>query len=499
MHRERRKGVTGPTATQQPSRGCYREFILLVCTLGPFTSILVNCGPGANKYTGEIDVEDADCTVLGRWENDGFPGNVAVLPTTSVGDSESGTGLLFGAPSEASEDSWEPDVGAIFIFESIKPGRVTLQHADLIIRGQHRSMQFGTSVAQNWRVDGGEASMLAVSAMHAEATDDSAGVFVFKEPTSGAITSGQRDYLITSDSSSGPEPFSMCVWDRNDIATMSSLVVGSSMADGEDNNTGAVFVLSEPTDGLITEVSTAVYHGTRSSIGAGFSVSCSGDLDQDGEDDLVIGAPWADGTQFASGVVYVFTQPRDGVNDVADADAKLFGRATYSQSGYAVSGGGDANADGIDDLLVGAPGVTVEDVSGGAVFLVAGPIEGEIELSDSYAVFYGGDFVGGTGGSVSFAGDTNSDGKDEILVGAPFSWVSGVVETGAAFLVYDPQPGTHSISDVASLFYGAEGTLVGTCLANAGDQNSDGYDDFVICAPGHNNNTGIAALFFGGE
>lgn len=136
---------------------------------------------------------------------------------------------------------------------------------------------------------------------------------------------------------------------------------------------GAVYVFYGPLtgDASVTAAS-AVLTGEASSIYAGSSVDANGDIDTDGVDDLAIGAIGATvGTTLYGGVVYVVYGPVTGGTDLADADARLYGEASYDGVGYDVSMG-DANGDSYTDVLVGAAAEDRAATDAGAAFLFLG-------------------------------------------------------------------------------------------------------------------------------
>ncbi|MCK6448701.1 MAG: integrin alpha [Planctomycetes bacterium] len=168
-----------------------------------------------------------------------------------------------------------------------------------------------------------------------------------------------------------------------------------------------------------------ILHGSWIGGGFGFSVSGAGDVNGDGTLDFVIGAPDESVTAFRSGSAYVYS----------GADAILlysfYGTDPDDFLGRAVSGVGDANADGYADIVVGAYNEPDHTVIG-AAHVYSGR-DGTL----LFKVF--GDYVGSAFGiAVSGGGDMNGDGFDDIVVGSPQAQV-GAFFDGAAY-VYSPCP-----------------------------------------------------------
>ncbi|MFH1467176.1 MAG: MopE-related protein [Pseudomonadota bacterium] len=162
---------------------------------------------------------------------------------------------------------------------------------------------------------------------------------------------------------------------------------------------------------------------------AGQAVAGAGDVDGDGRDDLLIGAPGSRGTGAAylllgSGAV------ADG--DLSAADATFLGDAVADQAGISVAGAQDVDGDGFADLLVGAATATGVAVLSGAAYLVPGgpAVTGGV-LSDADVVLQGAGAGEATGWAVAGAGDVDGDGLGDLLVGAPQAQCSA----GAVYLV----------------------------------------------------------------
>ncbi len=210
--------------------------------------------------------------------------------------------------------------------------------------------------------------------------------------------------------------------------------------------------------------------------GTGTSVSTAGDTDGDGYDDLFLGAPFDPAGGEYSGAAFLVLGPVTGTYDLRDADAKLVGEAEDDRAGTSVSAAGDTNGDGFDDLLVGAPHNDTGGEISGAAYLILGPVSGTVSLANADAKFVGEEEYDYAGISVSSAGDTDADGYTDLLVGAP---EHSNDRSGAAYLIHGPVTGALDLADAEAKLVG-EDNLAGTTVATAGDVNGDGNDDLLV-------------------
>ncbi|NJM75256.1 MAG: hypothetical protein HC852_05060 [Acaryochloridaceae cyanobacterium RU_4_10] len=179
----------------------------------------------------------------------------------------------------------------------------------------------------------------------------------------------------------------------------------------------------------------------------------------------------------------------------------LSGLAAGDGLGWSVSGAGDLNADGVDDLLIGAPfaGAGQKADSGQAyvIFGQRGRTRGPDSLNLSTLNGRTGFIINGQhpgdrlGYSVSTAGDINADGVSDILVGAPMSRSSHGRKSGQSYFIFGQRSGFDAKFDWTrlnaatgvALIGGAAGDQSGFCVAQAGDLNGDGVSDAIIGAP----------------
>lgn len=243
---------------------------------------------------------------------------------------------------------------------------------------------------------------------------------------------------------------------------------------------------------------------------AGWSVSDAGDINRDGFDDVVVGAPVMNGFPAGTGQAYVVYGKVGGFTNISlptlnglNGGFPLFGEVAEDHAGYSVSSAGDINGDGFQDFLVGAPAHD-RVVSGGLLFgagrgyLVFGgfttfPSLSGLNGSNGFAI-QGLNLFDRTGFSVSSAGDVNADGYDDLLVGAPIDTEQfpGGPGPGQAYLIYGKASGFSSVVNVWELvsnnagfpFVGVNsGDLAGLSVSDIGDMNGDGYADFAMGAP----------------
>lgn len=253
-------------------------------------------------------------------------------------------------------------------------------------------------------------------------------------------------------------------WADIDGDGMNDLVVGAPYA-SSSSNTGTVLVYR---GGMPGAVSPEPYLLLAGDDNFGYSFVGLGDVDGDGREDFAVGAINGDGTDVSlGGSVTIYRGGRNwNYNEgLGKVIAKVSGEGPMDKFGVAAAAA-DLNGDGRNDLIVGAPYNTGDPAlyQGGAVYVYLAP-----DFTDKIALRA---TAAGKGlGWSAAAGDVNGDGIADLCMGA-----SGKV------LCYYGGPGFRPSTDAPDVVIRSAATGFGTALAVVGDLDGDGFGDIVIGA-----------------
>ncbi len=247
------------------------------------------------------------------------------------------------------------------------------------------------------------------------------------------------------------------------------------------------------------------FQGDQVAVLAGFSVATAGDVNGDGYSDILVGAPRYNATRIGEGRAFLFLGSPAGPSLTPDWWAS--GAQSGANLGVSVATAGDVNADGFDDVIVGAWGYNGVLTDEGAAFVWYGGPGGmgpEGKPSNAGWKVLSEQFLALMGYSVSTAGDVNGDGYDDIIVGAD-QFDSGEQDEGVAFVWHGGPSGLGFDGVPASANWSAQsdlpGALLGISVSAAGDVNGDGFGDVIVGASNASlgqTEEGLALVWLGG-
>lgn len=356
--------------------------------------------------------------------------------------------------------------------------------ADIIMDGEDDGNQFGYSVAGLGDVNGDGFSDVIVSApfWFVAPSQNQGRVYIYF----GGTNADNIPDIVLDRVSEGPGYFGWSVSSAGDVNGdgFKDILVGAPLSLGQK---GKAFLYKFSATGL-TSPSLEITGDTDNMLG--YCVSDAGDLNGDGFDDFVVGAPFYGSNE---GRVYIFF----GGNIVnPNPDLILYEGVTDELFGASLAGVGDINGDGYDDLLVGAVSSDCGGDNCGAIYIYLGGANMD-NINDKYIC--GGINEAYFGFDVAGAGDVNGDGFNDIIVSASnWFWRGGVLVDAALIILGNS---TLDLNEII-LLLGEESTdFFGCSVSSAGDLNGDGFSDVIVGAWGHSasgSQAGRAFIYYGG-
>ncbi len=368
------------------------------CGVGESTFILRSAGSSVTPYhlarhlIADLDADGYDDVILGDWWDESevsvYPGpfEAAISPSRQFSEADSGEAaglalavagdldndgvldLLIGAPGN---DDGATDAGAVYLIYGQSTLTDDLSDADMVFTGTESPVYVG-----------------------------------YAEPRSvGTSLAGNID--LNGDG-------------------LESFAIGAPGA-GELN--GAVYLLSgAPTGSKDPKDADATWLGEDDYDEAGLALAAAGDIDGDGYDELLIGAPSADRS---AGAVYIVGDAA-GEYSLADAEGVLQGELTGDRAGSSIAVG-DLNDDGVPDVAIGAPTRILSEDDEGVLYVALGPLTGTIALS-ALSLSHESKGVGDSFADSVAIGDLDADGIDDLVVGTNYEGCYNYVHHSGLYL-----------------------------------------------------------------
>jgi len=481
--------------------------------------------PGAEEVCGDgvdndCDGSAGDCGLVGTYAL-GHHGLLLTSPAAyitagkglaGVGDLD-GDGLADLAIGAPYADGVASDRGALYVFHGDPTlraeGERSLESADLVIRGALDGDMLGWSAAGAGDVDGdGLGDLLIGAPWDAHAGYAAGAVYLVQGSVLDGLGGeyGVEDLALRISAAAYDDRFGFAMDGVGDVNGdgRDDLLIGAPQADGLAPSSGVAYLLLGPfTAECDASLADATWSSDALNDGLGTAVAGIGDMNADGLADVAIGAYRRDMAVTDGGVAAVVLGRLEpaGSWDLGDADALLYASQTRAFAGCALAGAGDVDADGYDDLLVGARGQDYGFGDMGAVFLVRGPFLGSDDLDAAAEAVIPGDVAYGYAGTaVAGPGDLDGDGHTDLVLSAPYAGGDG--NAGVAVVFYGPVEGVQSLSKAQAVLQGGgAGHMLGEHLSGAGDVDGDGYPDLLVGVPGYDQpgaDAGAAWLLWGG-
>ena len=226
--------------------------------------------------------------------------------------------------------------------------------------------------------------------------------------------------------------------------------------------------------------------GNQSNAQLGCSVSGAGDVNGDGYDDVIVGAKTFNNDLSNEGRAYVYHGSTAGLSATPAWTGE--GDQAGAEFGFSVAGAGDVNNDGYDDVIVSAWGFDNGHSSEGRAYLYLGSAAG-VSASPVW-MDEGNQTSAGYGYSVAGAGDVNGDGYDDVIVGTPL-----LFSRGRAYLYFGSATGLSATPDWTAT--GSGPVHFANQVATAGDVNGDCFADIIVGAREYQSFFGAAFVYLG--
>ena len=242
-------------------------------------------------------------------------------------------------------------------------------------------------------------------------------------------------------------------------------------------------------DRPLPDVADEIWYGLADGDEYGSSITSLGDVNLDGIDDwAVLSAERPSGSSGGRGQVDVY----HGSHPLPNASNwTRTGSGENLRFGYSIAAVGDLDNDSSIDVAIGSAGELTDLVGYGRVDVYHGGLAG-LGHARTYEMNQQGTLFGY---AVAGAGDLDGDGYDDLAIGEPLNSSQSLGE-GKVWLFRGGENGTAANPDL-TIDGGTPNQRFGTAFASAGDIDGDGYGDLFIAKPGGNGGRGEIQLQFG--
>ncbi len=449
--------------------------------------------PGDCLWEGDVPLENADRTVYGNDNADEMASSLAVADITGNGFND----MILGV---SGVDSTASNSGTVYLLEG--PLYAAVDNVedvyDLRIDGNHNNGLLGHSMAL-FDLDVDESVDLIMGASEANLDgSNSGGVYIQYGPVTEGGSAADVDVIISGESEDDRFGYSISSGDLDGDGVV-DLVVGAQRNDQHAEDGGAAYLYlgdeARWSSSITADTFDAKWASSHSDMYFGHTVVVPGDLNGDGRDDLLIGAPRNDDKANRAGAVFIVlghaTELGLGTTRLHTSIAGEYrGESNLDQVGTQIATLGDVDGDGRAEFMASSPYRDGDDGPNyGVVYGMIDPaVTGTHDFQDHADFIVNGDSENNKlGMSIDSAFDLDSDGISDLAIGASGE-NRGSSYQGVGYVIYGPitdlagtyvLPGVDSAAFIGVTVHDNAGTL----MVGGPDINNDGMDDLTVSAP----------------
>ncbi|HMQ69209.1 MAG TPA: FG-GAP-like repeat-containing protein [Ignavibacteria bacterium] len=446
------------------------------------------------SYAGDVNGDGAPDIIAGGY-NINLPGNAYIftysntnIDITDEGFLGAGAGDWFGYSVASAgdvnadgysdviigarlNDAVSADAGRAYIYFG---GNPMDYNPDVVLNGVSPGDNFGFSVASAGDVNADNYDDVIVGAPLNDAGGFDAGrAYIFY---GGAVMNNVADVILTGQASGdyfGWRVASAGNFNGDNFGDIwDDVIVGAPYNDAGGSDAGRVYVYFG--DYTMNNAVDVILTGEAAGDIFGVSVASAGNVNGDSFGDIIVGASRNDFSAADGGRAYIYYGAMLPANTPA-VYLNGYQVGAGDSYGYSVASAGDMNGDTYGDVIVGAYSNNQAGNDAGRAYLYYGGASMDANADMNY---YGENANDNFGICVASAGDVNSDGYSDLIIGAVFNDAGGT-DAGRAY-VYFGRPEINNAADI--ILTGKSQDYFGWFVANAGDVNGDGLSDPVVGA-----------------